>query len=56
MALGHEFSHGEPVRVYAMKQQAIEPKPALSVLTAASLSSGFNVVMIQWALGKHVRE
>jgi hypothetical protein len=56
VALGHEFSHGEPVRVYAMKQQAIEPKPALSVLTAASLSSGFNVVMIQWALGKHVRE
>jgi len=56
VAFGHEFSYGEAVRVYAIKQQAIEPKPALSVLTSTSLSWGFNVVLVQWALGKHVRE
>jgi hypothetical protein len=56
VAFGHEFSYGEAVRVYGIKQQAIEPKPALSVLTSTSLGSGFNVVMVQWALGKHVPE
>jgi hypothetical protein len=56
MASGHEFSYGEAVRVYALKQQAIEPGPALSVLTSTSLGSGFNVAMVQWALGKHVPE
>ena len=44
-----DLSYG--VRIYARKRQGIEPKPALS---AANLES--NVVMVQWALGKHVRE
>jgi hypothetical protein len=55
VALG-AFSYGEPVRIFSIKQQAIEPKPALSVFTSTSLGWGFNVVMVQWALGKHVGE
>jgi hypothetical protein len=39
-------------RVFAIKQQGIEPKPALSAATNLETS----VVMVQWALGKHVRE
>jgi hypothetical protein len=56
VAFGHEFSHGEPVRIFRIEQQTIDPKPAPSVLTPANLDSGFNVVMLQWALGKHVAE
>jgi hypothetical protein len=56
VAFGHEFSYGEAARIYAIKQQAIDPKPALSVFTSTSLSWGFNVVMVQWALGKHDHE
>lgn len=50
------FSYREPVRIFGIKQQALERKPALSVFTSTSLGWGFNVVMVQWALGKHVRE
>ena len=46
------FGYSPPVRIFAIKQQRIEPKPALSAPT--NLES--NVVMVQWALGKHVRE
>ena len=56
MAFGHEFSYAEPVRIFGIKQQALESKPALSVFTSHNLGGGFNVVMVQWALGKHVRE
>ncbi len=56
VAFGHDFSNGEPVRIFGIKQQALEPKPALSVFTSSNLGGGFNVVMVQWALGKHVRE
>jgi hypothetical protein len=56
VAFGHEFSYGEPVRVFRVKQNVIEPKPALSVFISGTLGSGFNVVMVQWALGKHVGE
>lgn len=45
-----DLSYG--VRIFAIKQQGIEPKLALSAAT--NLES--NVVMVQWALGKHVRE
>lgn len=40
------------VRIFAIKQQGIEPKLVLSAAT--NLES--NVVMVQWALGKHTRE
>jgi len=56
VAFGHEFSYAEPVRIFGIKQQALESKPALSVFTSHNLGGGFNVVMVQWALGKHVRE
>jgi hypothetical protein len=46
------FGYSPPVRIFGIKPQGIEPKPALSVPT--NLES--NVVMVQWALGKHVRE
>jgi hypothetical protein len=46
------FGYSPPVRIFVIKQQRIEPKPALSAPT--NLES--NVVMVQWALGKHVRE
>jgi len=46
------FGDGNSVRVFAIRQQGIEPKPVLSVPT--NLES--NVVMVQWALGQHVRE
>jgi hypothetical protein len=45
-----DLSYG--ARIFAVKPQGIEPKPALSAAT--NLES--NVVMVQWALGKHVRE
>jgi hypothetical protein len=45
-----DLSYG--ARVFAIKPQGIEPKPALPPST--NLES--NVVMVQWALGKHVRE
>lgn len=46
------LGYSPPVRIFAIKQQGIEAKPVLSVpLTLES-----NVVMVQWALGKHVRE
>jgi hypothetical protein len=45
-----DLSYG--ARVFAIKQQGIEPKPALP--PASNLES--NVVMVQWALEKHVRE
>jgi len=44
-----DLSYG--VSIFAIKQQGIEPKPALSAANRES-----NVVMVQWALGKHVRE
>jgi hypothetical protein len=46
------FGYGDSVRIFAIKQQGIEPKPVLSAAT--NLES--NVVMVQWALGRHVRE
>ena len=46
------FGYRLPVRIFGIKPQGIESKPALSVPT--TLES--NVVMVQWALGKHVRE
>ena len=46
------FGYGDSVRIFATKPQGIEPKPALS----ASSNRESNVVMVQWALGKHVRE
>jgi hypothetical protein len=46
------FGYGDSVRIFAIKQQGIEPEPVLSAPT--NLES--NVVMMQWALGKHVRE
>lgn len=46
----------DALTVYGIKQQALEAKPALSVLVPSSPDSGFNIVMVQWALGKHVRE
>ena len=45
-----DLSYG--ARVFAIKQQGIEPKPVLPPST--NLES--NVVMVQWALRKHVRE
>ena len=46
------FGYGESARIFGIKQQGIELKPALS----ASTKLESNVVMVQWALGKHVRE
>jgi len=46
------FGYSPPVRIFGIRPQAIEPKPVLSVPT--TLES--NVVMVQWALGRHVRE
>jgi hypothetical protein len=48
--------YGEAVRVYSVKQRVIEPKPALSVFTHAGSGGGFDVVMVQWALGRHVAD
>jgi hypothetical protein len=45
-----DLSNG--VRVFAIKQEGLEPKPALSAATNLET----NVVMVQWALGRHVRE
>ena len=45
-----DLSYG--VRIFAIKQQGIEPRPALS----ASTNLEVNVVMVQWALGKHVSQ
>ena len=45
-----DLSYG--ARVFAIKQQGIEPKPALP----PSINLESNVVMVQWALRKHVRE
>jgi hypothetical protein len=45
-----DLSYG--ARIFAIRQHNIEPKPVLSAAT--NLES--NVVMVQWALGKHVRE
>ena len=45
-----DLSYG--ARVFAIKQQGIEPKPVLPPSTNLETS----VVMVQWALGKHVRE
>jgi hypothetical protein len=38
--------------IFSIKQRGIEPKPVL----APSTNLESNVVMVQWALGKHVRE
>jgi len=46
------FGYSPPVRIFGIESRGIEPKLALSVPT--NLES--NVVMVQWALGKHVRE
>ncbi|MGA3172686.1 MAG: hypothetical protein ABSE62_16920, partial [Chthoniobacteraceae bacterium] len=46
------FGYGDPVRVFAIRPQGVEPKPALSVPTNLAA----NVVMVQWALGRHVGE
>jgi hypothetical protein len=51
-----EFTYSERVRVYRISQQGIEAKPILSVSTSARPSWGFNVVMLQWALGKYVAQ
>jgi hypothetical protein len=51
-----EFTYSERVRVYRISQQGIEAKSILSVSTSASPSWGFNVVMVQWALGKYVAQ
>jgi hypothetical protein len=46
------FGYSPPVKIFAIKQQGIEPKPVLS----ASTNLEANVVMVQWAQGKHVSE
>jgi len=46
------FGYSPPVKIFAIKQQGIEPKPVLSASTNLEAS----VVMVQWALGKHVSE
>jgi hypothetical protein len=50
------FANTELVRVFRMKDHALDPKPALSVFTNTNLGWEFNLVMIQWALGKHVAQ
>jgi hypothetical protein len=47
-----DFGYSPPMKIFAIKQQGIESKPALS----GSANLGSNVVMVQWALGKHVSE
>jgi hypothetical protein len=39
------FGYSPPVKIFAIKQQGIEPKPVLS----ASTNLEANVVMVQWA-------
>ena len=46
------FGYTPPVRVYAIQQQRISANPAVS----ASSTLKSNVVMVQWALGKHIKE
>jgi hypothetical protein len=46
------FGYSPPAKIFAIKQQGIEPKPVLS----ASTNLQANVVMVQWAVGKHVSE
>jgi hypothetical protein len=49
-----DFEYDVPLRVFNVKQQIVDLKPVLSVSTHTNLSWGFNLVMIQWALGSHV--
>lgn len=49
-------SYGEPIRVFQVNGQTLKAAPALSVSTGINLSWGFNVVMLQWALGTHVEK
>jgi hypothetical protein len=48
------FGYDVPLRVYRIKQQIVDATPVLSVSTDTNLGWGFNVVMIQWAMGSHV--
>jgi hypothetical protein len=50
------FSFDEAIRIFEVKQQSLSATPLLSVSTHTSLSWGFNVVMIEWAIGKHVAQ
>jgi hypothetical protein len=49
-------SYGEPIHVFQVNGQSLRAAPALSVSTGTNLSWGFNVVMLQWAIGKHVEK
>lgn len=55
MAFGN-FSFDEAIRIFEVKQGSLSATPLLSVTTHTSLSWGFNIVMIEWAAGKHVAE
>ena len=48
------FSFDEAIRIFEVRQQSLSLAPLLSVSTHTNLGWGFNVVMIQWAVGKHV--
>jgi hypothetical protein len=48
------FSFDEAIRIFEVKQQSLNATPLLSVSTRTNLGWGFNVVMIQWAVGKYV--
>ena len=49
------LGYSPPVRIFAIKKQGIAPEPVLSVPLNLE-SNSVNVVMVQWALGKHVLE
>jgi hypothetical protein len=45
-----------PIRIFGIKPDGIETEPVLSLPTNLESNGESNVVMVQWALGKHVRK
>jgi hypothetical protein len=46
----------DPIRVFRVENQIIQSDPITSVPNDHKLIGNFNLVMVQWALGKHVAE
>jgi hypothetical protein len=53
---GGDFLIAPVFAVFQVENRAIQSKPALSVPSGAQLDGECNVVMIQWAVGRHVAE
>jgi hypothetical protein len=51
-----DFLIEPPFSVFQVENHTIQTKPAFSVPTSVQTSVEINVVMIQWAMGKHVAE